>query len=163
MRRLVLIFVCCVWAVGCTNGAKNVQDENKAIEIGNGFLKAIMADDFKKAYDDYMSPGVKFGPKATLEHFSADWSAIKEKFGAISEARFDAWQLVPGKRALQLYYLISHAQVDEPIVYHLVLEGNLEMGYTIFLVDIGNEQIYPPNVSEIPEKHKLDRDIVLSP
>jgi len=163
MRKSILVFACCcLIMVGCSK-KEYVQDENLAIDISGKFIKAIMTNQYQEAYDAYLSPGIKFGPKATLDYFKADWDAIIDKYGQLNKATFDGWQTVSGKRALQVYYLVKHENVEEPVNYHFVLEGYKKTGYTIFLIDIGNEQKYPPHLATAPEIQKKEEIIEILP
>ncbi len=147
---------------GCST-TTYVQDKTKAMASGNGFLKAIMDHEYKTAYENYLSPGLKFGAHGQYEYFLADWQAIIEKFGKIEKAQLVAWQPAPGKHALQLYYQVKHQQVKVPVTYHLVLEGDKTHGYTVFIVDIGNVQPYPPQTNPLPEKVNLPAPVEINP
>ncbi|MBN1595565.1 hypothetical protein JW933_06530 [candidate division FCPU426 bacterium] len=163
MKKYCAVCVVCLLIGGCRPQADIAIDENTAIGMADAFLKAVMQGEYQKAYDEYMSPGLKFNPNSTPEQFTADWEAIVEKYGAVKKAVFDAYQIVPGKRVLQLYYLVTHAQVAAPVVYHLVLEQNQAGKFTIFIIDIGNEQKYPPGFAGEMEKKKKDQHLEVLP
>lgn len=162
MIRSLIVTCFLLLMLSCTQSGY-VQDEQMAIEVANKFIKAIMQQSYQEAYDQYLSAGIKFGPKSTIDYFKADWEAIRNKFGVIQKATFSAWQPVPGKRAIQLYYDVSHKNVKEKVVYHIVLEGYQKRGYTIFLVDIGNEQRYPANATNLPPKQTIEKKIEILP
>lgn len=161
--RTPAVFLVLLLVISACTTTTYVQDENKARESGDAFLKAIMDQDYKTAYDTYLSPGLKFGTQGQFSYFLADWQAIIEKFGKIDKAVLQAWQPAPGKHALQLYYQVVHEKVKEPVTYHLVLEGDQTHGYTVFIVDIGNVQPYPPQVHPLPEKIAVENSQEIKP
>lgn len=155
----LLLFLC-----GCspTSTPKTFTlDENQAIAAANGFLQAIMAQDWTQAYT-FISPGAKFTKQMKFEQFSADLEAIRGKFGPIQKATFDAYQLVPGKRVIQLYYQVKHQKADV-LTYHLLVEVDPLGHYTLFLVDVGDGQPYPSSNGPQSEKLKKAEPIVLVP
>jgi len=163
MKKVFFLVMLCFLLSGCASKEEVLLDENQAISTANAFLQEIMNKNFKLAYDNYMSPGIKFNPNSTLDQFTADWQAIIEKYGSLQKATFDAYQLVPGKRVIQLYYNIVQEKVKKPIVYHLVLEQDRQGKFTIFLIDIGNEKVYPPNATEPAAKIKKEEIIEVIP
>lgn len=160
MTKLLPLVMLCFLASACGTSRPVVKlDENAAIDMTNAFIKALMQGDYQNAYDQYMSPGIKFNPNSTLEQFSADWVAIVDKYGVLRKAVFDAYQSVPGKRVLQLYYQVTQEKVAAPIVYHFVLEQDKKGKFTIFIVDIGNEKTYPPN-AKVPVEKKRKEEVI---
>lgn len=135
-----------------------VMNEDQAIAAANDFLRAVMRRDYAAAYAR-ISPGVKYAPQMRFEQFAADWDAIQEKYGALQKAVFTAYQPVPGRRVMQLYYEVSHRR---PIAYHLLVEADAAGRYTIFLVDIGNAQTYPPQAVATMTPLKKTESIVVT-
>lgn len=160
MKKVVMSIVLALLIAGCAAEEQGL-DENQAIATGNSFLKVILQGAYPAAYDQYMSVGLKFDPRSSLEQFVADWQTIAEEFGKPEKAVFDAYQLVPGKRVLQLYYTVTHQKSGE-ITYHLVMEQAREGKFTIFLVDVGNEVTYPP-AGPPAEKLKKSETIEILP
>ncbi len=160
MKKALTVFLLGVLLAGCA-AEKKTLDENQAIKAGNGFLKLIMLGEYQAAYDKYMSSSIKFDTRSNLEQFTADWQTIAEEYGKQTKAVFEAYQLVPGKRVIQLYYTVSHEKSGD-ITYHLVLEQGRDGAFTLFLVDIGNEVKYP-STGQPTEKLKKDETIEIAP
>lgn len=112
------------------------------ITAGNMFLKGIMQGKIQETYEQWVSPGAKFSPRFSLQQFTADWQAIVEKYGALKKARLTAYQIVPGRQVVQLYYQVMQAKAGG-VEYHLVAEADPRGRCTVFFIDIGNAQIYP--------------------
>ncbi|MEJ2183368.1 MAG: hypothetical protein P8Y66_07575 [Nitrospirota bacterium] len=133
------------------------HDEDKAIIVANSFLKALINEDYDKAYSTFLSDRLKENVK--LERFKSDLKDSQKIRGHLKKAVFDSYQPVPGQRAIQLYYNVTHDKIGA-VPYHLVLEGDGKAGYTIIVLDIGNQMQYPPNIKFIGvKKIKKDRDI----
>jgi hypothetical protein len=145
MKRLALLGLCLFLAACAQPKQALVMDENQAIAVANGFLKAVIHGDYQTAYT-FISPGLKFNPQMRFEQFAADWDAIKSKYGPIRKAVLDTYQPVPGRRVLQLYYQV-YQPAPTPIVYHLLAEADRAGRYTLYLIDIGNAQPFPPGAA----------------
>jgi hypothetical protein len=163
VKKSLLLVMLCFLISSCSTSKPVKLDENTAIATTNAFLKAVMQGEYQSAYDQHMSPGIKFNPNSNLEHFIADWNAIVEKYGVLQKAVFDAYQIVPGKRVMQLYYLVTQEKVEVPIVYHFVLEQDKTGKFTIFILDIGNEKTYPENSNVRVEKRTKEEVIEVLP
>jgi len=137
-------------------------DPEQAVAAANEFFAAVLQGAYGRAYDHSMSPAIKISPQASRAQFLADWEAVVEQYGAPRRAVFEAYQLVPGKRVVQVYYHVTHARAGV-VVYHVVLEQSPKGRFTVFLVDIGNAQAYPPGAAVPAEKQTLDRVIEITP
>lgn len=109
---------------------------------GNMFLKGIMQGQIQGTYAQWVSPGAKNSPRFSLAQFTADWQAIIEKYGPIQSARLNYYQIVPGRKIVQLYYSALQGK-GGPVEYHLVTESDARGRCTVFLIDIGNAQVFP--------------------
>ena len=151
MRHRLVAGVIGLMVLGCAQQETGLEP-GQAVEAMNGFLVALMEGDYRTAYDTHLSPGIKFGAQGTYEQFAADMAAVQEKFGPITSARLKGYRRVPGKRVYEVFYEVDH-ETSGAIPYHLVVEQpRPELPFTVFLVDIGNEQPYPahdPNSGEI--------------
>jgi hypothetical protein len=145
MKSSRLLIFCLLLAACVQPKPAIVMDENRAIAAANGFLKAVMQSDYHAAYA-FISPGLKYNPQMRFEQFTADWDAIQSKYGPIRKAVLDTYQPVPGRRVMQLYYQVFQNS-RAPIVYHLLVEADSADKYTLFLIDIGNAQPFPPGAA----------------
>ena len=118
------------------------HDEDKAIESANLFLKTVIRADYATAYAQISERAKQVMP---FEKFEVFFKTNQERVGAFAKVVFDSYQPVPGQRAIQLYYNVSH-QKGGNILYHLVLDGDEKMGYKILIVDVGNHIPYPSNM-----------------
>ncbi len=162
MKKWLSLCILGFLALGCAQRQPFTHDEDAAIAAGNAFFKALMDKNFQTAYEQYLSPGIKFGPQGSLEQFTADMQAVTDQFGPIEKAVFDAYQLVPGRKVIQLYYTVKHAKAGD-VVYHLVTEAVNPENYTIFLIDIGNQAKYPENATTEEPKQKKAETIEVVP
>jgi len=157
-RWVVIIALICA---GCGAPKTATVDPAGYIGAGNALLQGIMQGQFQAVYEQWISPGAKFNPKFSLPQFTADWQAIFEKYGPITRAELMAYQPVPGRRVTQLYYQVSHEKAGT-MEYHLVAESDKAGHATVFLLDIGNAQVYPP-VGEPGEKKAPGQKIEVLP
>jgi hypothetical protein len=130
------------WLAGCP--APKPAPVNPALYItaGNMFLKGVMQGRLNETYAQWVSPGVKLSRSFSLEQFTADWQAIEGKYGVLRKARLTAYQIVPGRKVVQLYYQVTQGKAAS-VEYHLVAEAGPGGRCTIFFIDIGNAQPYP--------------------
>ncbi|NTV51581.1 MAG: hypothetical protein HGA76_01005 [Candidatus Firestonebacteria bacterium] len=131
------------------------------ITAGNLFLKGIMQGRIQATYEQWVSPGAKFNPGFSLPQFTADWQAIAEKYGALQKAELTAYQIVPGRKVVQLYYRVTHARAGM-VEYHLVTETDARGRCTVFLIDVGNAQSYPAG-GLAGEKVTLSKSLEVTP
>lgn len=118
------------------------QNEDQAIAVANLFLKDLAQGNFEHAYNTYLSAETRQAPGATPESFQQEFEALIRRDGKIQRAKFDSHQAVPGRNEIQLYYQVTHAQAGE-VLYHFVLSGHSGIGYSILLLDRGNNLPYP--------------------
>jgi len=130
------------WLAACSAPKAVPVNPAPFITAGNMFLKGVMQGQIQPTYEQWVSPGAKFSPRFSLAQFTADWQAITGKYGSFKKARLTAYQIVPGRQVVQLYYQVTQGQA-EPIEYHLVTEADPRGRCTVFFIDIGNAQTYP--------------------
>jgi|GEM_PF-2637266 len=160
MRKIALLVLLLLIVSGCSAKVAN-RDEDKAIDVGNKFLKALMNDNYDMAYADFVSDRLKTNVKA--DDFASTFKANAERRGRITKAVFDSYQPIPDHKAYQLYYNVNHATAGD-VMYHLVLEDDGTSGYRVIFVDIGNQMQYPPNTQASGvERIKKDRHIEVTP
>jgi hypothetical protein len=143
-KRLALILMASLMVAGCGPSKPVAVDPSDFITAGNLFLKGIMQGQIQPTYEKLVSPGVKYSPQFSLPQFTADWQAIVEKYGALKKAELTEYQVVPGRKVVQLYYQVTHEKAGT-VAYHLVAEMDPQgRRCTVFFIDIGNAKPYPP-------------------
>jgi hypothetical protein len=101
------------------------------------FIKLVMQENYRQAYDRCISAGIKYNPQYSYERITSDLREVRAQFGPMVQAHCTGYREVLGKYILHLYYDVEHVKVGK-IVYHFVVEGYAKLGYSIFLIDIGN-------------------------
>jgi hypothetical protein len=156
MQKVTFIVFFLLFANACSVSSI-YHDEDKAIEISNSFLRALIHEDYSSAYNTFLSNRLK--NNLQFERFESDLKKNQRIRGGLKKAVFDSFQPVPGQRTIQLYYIVTHEKAGD-VVYHFVLEGDGKVGYKIIVVDIGNQMQYPPNRKLVGvRKMKKDRYI----
>lgn len=156
MKSVLLTILFLLLTNGCSVSSI-YHDEDKAIDISNLFLKALINEDYNAAYNTFLSNRLK--NELQFERFESDLKKNQKIRGRLEKAVFDSFQPVPGQRAIQLYYNVTHEKAGD-VMYHFVLEGDGKIGYKIIIVDIGDQMQYPPNMKFVGVKRmKKDRYI----
>jgi len=156
MKKMVFIVLFLLSVNGCSINAI-YHDEDEAIEISSSFLRDLIHEDYRSAYDTFLSSRLKNNVQFGL--FESDLKQNQYIRGRLKKAVFDSFQLVPGQKAIQLYYNVTHEKAGD-VMYHFVLEGDGKAGYKIIVLDIGNQMRYPPNMRLVGVKRmKKDRYI----